>query len=108
MSVVYYEKYEEGGLIKYRQVEIDHNPDAVLTKQSRLTATLLGNGSQTEFTVTHDWGTRRVAAIVVAVSAPYNDVYPDIERPTINSILIRIEPALAVGQDYEVLINSFK
>lgn len=63
----------------------------------------IGDGSATQFTVTHNFNTRRVQAQVFRTSGAYDEVLVDIEATTVNSVTIRFAAAPAAGA-FEVVI----
>lgn len=63
----------------------------------------VGDGSATQFTVTHNLNTRDVLVQVIRNSAPYDSVIVDMERDTVNSVVLRFAAAPTSNQ-YRVLI----
>lgn len=63
----------------------------------------IGDGSATQFTVTHNLGTRDVIVNVIRNSGVYDTVGVDIERDTTNSCVIRFASAPTTNQ-YRVVI----
>lgn len=63
----------------------------------------VGDGSATQFTLTHNLGTRDVLVAVYQSGSPWADVMCDVERPTVNSVLVRFSAAPTAGQ-YRVVI----
>jgi hypothetical protein len=63
----------------------------------------IGDGSATQFTVTHNLNTRDVLVQVIRNSAPYDNVIVDMERDTVNSVVLRFASAPTPNQ-YRVLI----
>jgi hypothetical protein len=58
----------------------------------------IGDGSATQFTVTHNLATRDVEVTVFRNAAPYDDVLVDVERDTVNSVVIRFKDAPMANQ----------
>jgi hypothetical protein len=58
-------------------------------------ATTIGDGSATSFTITHNLGTRDVFVGVYQNTGNYDDVICDVERPSVNSVVVKfgIAPA---------------
>ena len=63
----------------------------------------VGDASATQFTVTHNLGTRDVLVQVVRVASPYDTVECDVERDTTNSVIVRFATAPTSNQ-YRVVI----
>lgn len=61
---------------------------------------VIGDGSATQFTITHNLNTRDLQAIVRRESGAYDEVIADVEFPTVNTCVIRFATAPAS--------NSFK
>lgn len=57
----------------------------------------IGDGTETEFTLTHNLGTRDLAASLREAASPYAVVFADIEFPTTDTVLVRF--ASAPGTD---------
>jgi len=54
---------------------------------------IIGNGTDTEFTITHKLNTRDVIVSVRSNNSPYDIVLTDIEIPTVNTVKIRFASA---------------
>lgn len=63
----------------------------------------VGDGSATQFTLTHNLNTRDVLVSVYQAASPWADVMCDVERLTVNSVLVRFAAAPTAGQ-YRVVI----
>lgn len=63
----------------------------------------IGDGAATQYTVTHNLGTRDVTVGVYRNAAPYDEVLVDRERDTINSCVIRFAAAPAANA-YRVVV----
>lgn len=63
----------------------------------------VGDGSATQFTLTHNLGTRDVLVNVYRNSAPYDTVECDVERDTVNSVVVRFASAPTSAQ-YRVTV----
>lgn len=61
----------------------------------RKVATLIGDGSATQFTVTHNFNTRDVHVAVYRNSGAYDQVNVDVEHTTVNTVTIRFAAAPA-------------
>jgi hypothetical protein len=67
-------------------------------------AATIGDGSNTEYTVNHNFGTRDVVVQIRENSSPYGYVTPeDIQATDINSVAVSFVVAPTVGQ-YRVII----
>lgn len=68
-------------------------------------STNIGDGSATQYTVTHNLGTRDVDVAVYRNAAPYDTVLCDIERDTTNSCVIRFAAAPSANQFRVVVVG---
>jgi hypothetical protein len=66
-------------------------------------STNVGNGVATSFTVTHNFASRNVGVAVFHSSAPYDEVFPDVERTNLNDITVRFL-APPASNEYTVLV----
>lgn len=66
-------------------------------------AGVIGNGSATEFTVTHNLNTQDVVVMVMENKAPFAQVITDVEVTDTNNIKVRFAKAPAVGS-YKVVV----
>jgi hypothetical protein len=64
-----------------------------------------GDGSATQFTLTHNLGTRDVVVNVYRNSAPYDTVECDVERDTANSVVVRFASAPTAAQYRAVVLG---
>jgi len=76
----------------------------VNTKTS--THSISGDASTTSFTLTHNFSTNNVAVEVYAAGSPYGTVYPQVVRPSTNTVRVDFGIAPATGTNYVVLINT--
>ncbi len=65
--------------------------------------TNVGDGSATQYTVTHNLNSRDVHVQVVRVASPYDTVITDVERDTVNSVIVRFATAPTSNQ-FRVLV----
>lgn len=65
---------------------------------------LVGDAATTQFTVTHNLGSRDVQVQVYDAASPYNTVETDIEMATSSTVTIRMASAPAVGKNYRVVV----
>jgi hypothetical protein len=63
-------------------------------RAKRYSATF-GDGSATQYTLTHNLGTRDVIVQIRRTGSPYDEVITDVEADTINSVVIRFASAPA-------------
>lgn len=54
---------------------------------------LLGDGSNTSYTITHNLGTRDVTVMVRAAASPYDEVFCDVEHTSTNAITLLFDEA---------------
>ena len=66
-------------------------------RRKKFTGTV-GDGSATQFTVSHNFGTRDVMVEVYRNGTPWDTVLCDAERPDTNSIVLRFASAPSAGQ----------
>lgn len=64
---------------------------------------LIGDGSATQFDITHNLNSRRVSVSVRRNSTPWDEVLTDVECPDVNNARVRFNAAPTVNQ-YEVTI----
>jgi hypothetical protein len=57
----------------------------------------LGDGSATQFDLTHNFGSRDVHVTIYRNAAPWDDVLCDIERPDTNTVRLRFATAPGVN-----------
>lgn len=69
----------------------------------RKISTTMGNNADTSFNIDHNFQTRQVTVQVFQASSPYAMVEADIERPTIDRVVVKFATAPAVGE-YEVVV----
>jgi hypothetical protein len=65
----------------------------------------VGDGSATQITVTHNLSTRDVAVAVYRNSSPYDSVLCDVERDTVNSVVVRFAAAPTSNQFRVVVLG---
>lgn len=68
--------------------------------------TIAGDASSTQFTVTHNFNTLNVAVEIRAAGSPYGTVYPQVVRPSVDTIRVDFGIAPATGTNYVALINT--
>jgi hypothetical protein len=68
-------------------------------------ATTIGDGTATVFTITHNLGTRDVFVGVYQNTGNYDDVICDVERPNVNSVVLRFGVAPAANSIRVVVIG---
>lgn len=72
---------------------------------TRFVQTLTGDASKTEFTVTHNLGTRDVTVQVYDAST-YEDVMVDIARTSTSAVTISFASAPTSGKEYRVVVTG--
>ncbi len=65
----------------------------------------IGDGSSTQLTVTHNLNTRDVRVQVCRNATPWDTILCDVERDTVNSVVLRFATAPTAGQ-FRVLVTS--
>jgi hypothetical protein len=65
----------------------------------------VGNNSATEFTITHNFGTRDVVVEVYDNSTPYDRVFPEVEHETTNAVKLRFSVAPTTDEFRVVVIG---
>lgn len=68
-------------------------------------AALLGDGVALTYTVTHGFRTRRVTVQIYQTAAPYQQVFPTVELPTVDTARVIFSTAPAVGA-YEIVVTG--
>lgn len=63
----------------------------------------IGDGSATQFDITHNFGTRDVTFAVYRNASPYDEVNVDVERPDTNTLRLRFAAAPTSNQ-YRVVV----
>jgi hypothetical protein len=77
--------------------------EASETTAAHMYAADLGDGVETEFTVTHSLGTRDVVVQVREAASPYGYVLADVEAVTTSAVTVRFAVAPTSGQ-YRVIV----
>ena len=67
--------------------------------------TVIGDGSATQFDVTHNYGTRDVTTTVVAAASPYNHVLVETESLDVNTVRLKFAAA-PTSNEFRVLIQK--
>lgn len=67
---------------------------------------VIGNGTDTQFTITHNFGTRNVIIAVYRNSGDYDTVSCDQARPTTNTILLTFSVAPTNNQYVVVVLGQ--
>ncbi len=65
----------------------------------------VGDGSATQFTVTHNFNTRDVKVSVYRNSGNFDEVLPDIERSSVNAVIVRFATAPTANQFRVVVVG---
>jgi hypothetical protein len=68
--------------------------------------TVIGDGVNTSFQVTHGLGTRNVVVTVYRASPPYEEVEVDVERTTESYVTIRTSPTVPAVGEYIAVVAS--
>lgn len=68
-------------------------------------ATLVGDGSATQYDVTHNLGTRDTVVHIYRNSTPWDEVFCDVERPDANTTRVRFSSAPTTNQFKVVTIG---
>lgn len=68
-------------------------------------ALVIGDGSATQFDLTHNFGTRDVIIAVYQAGSPYGSVITDLERPDVNTARVRFLAAPA-NNSYRVVVTK--
>ena len=86
----------------------------VTTLQSDLAAlptsyaeTITGDSVETDFTITHNKGTRDLVVQIREVASPYAQVSETIEHTSTNAITVKFASAPGTGVEYRVMIIAF-
>ena len=79
------------------QVCVADNSDSVL----------IGDGTATSYTITHNYNTRQIAVQTVRTSTPWDTVFMDVERTTVNTITLTTTTALP-SNGVEVFLQIIK
>jgi len=67
--------------------------------------TTVGDGSNTEYTITHNLGTRVVTVQVYRTGSPYDTILCDVERATTNTVTLRFAAAPSSAQFTVVVLG---
>lgn len=73
--------------------------------RKRKASQVIGDGSATQFDVTHNFGTRDVMVTIYRNASPWDDVGVDIERPDTNTARVRFTAAPAANA-YTVVVMA--
>ena len=68
------------------------------------TQILTGDGTTTQFTLSHNLGTRDVTIEVYRNASPYDKIYPEILHTDTASATIRFSPAPTNGVSYKAVV----
>lgn len=68
-------------------------------------ALVIGDGTATQFDLTHNFGTRDVAIAVYQAVSPYGEILLDKERPDVNTARVRFLQAPALNS-YRVIVSK--
>ena len=68
---------------------------------------LIGDGTATSYTITHNYNTRQIAVQTVRTSTPWDTVFMDVERTTVNTITLTTTTALP-SNGVEVFLQIIK
>ena len=79
------------------QVCVADNSDSVL----------IGDGTATSYTITHNYNTRKIAVQCARTTTPFDTVYLDVERTTVNTITLTTTTALP-SNGVEVFLQIIK
>lgn len=91
------------------QTEVDTNPGAAQDKVATVatlnasanrklkTSSVIGDGTATQFDVTHNFNTRLVSVVVYRNVSPWDDVICDVSRPDANTVRLNFSSAPAVN-----------
>ena len=79
------------------QVCVADNSDSVL----------IGDGTATSYTITHNYNTRKIAVQCARTTTPFDTVYLDVERTTVNTITLTTTTALPTN-GVEVFLQIIK
>lgn len=72
---------------------------------SRGGSLVIGDGSATQFDITHNLGSRNVLVAVFRNSSPWDDVVTDVERPDANTVRVRFASAPSNNQ-YVIVVQK--
>ena len=79
------------------QVCVADNSDSVL----------IGDGTATSYTITHNYNTRKIAVQCARTTTPFDTVYLDVERTTVNTLTLTTTTALP-SNGVEVFLQIIK
>ena len=68
-------------------------------------AATFGDGSATSYTITHNLNTRDVVVNVFPTSGQYDNIICDVQRPTVNSVVLVVTPAPASNSLRAVIVG---
>mgnify|MGYP001364527313 CR=1 FL=1 len=68
---------------------------------------LIGDGTATSYTITHNYNTRKIAVQCARTTTPFDTVYLDVERTTVNTITLTTTTALPTN-GVEVFLQIIK
>jgi len=74
-----------------------------INAKTDVTSALVGNGSATSFTVTHNFGSRAVQVVVHETASPYAQVIADVEHTNTNTVTVKFASAPSEDQ-YTVVV----
>ena len=66
--------------------------------------TIVGDGTTTDFTISHGLGTRNVVFEIYEAATPYEKVYVQVEHTSTSALTVKFGMAPAVGTDYKITV----
>ncbi len=82
-----------------------HGNDKHSTNYITKYATDIGNGTATEYVVTHNLNSRDVTVMIRDVGAPYAQVFADVEMTAVNTVTVRFAEAPSLNA-YRVIVTG--
>lgn len=89
---------------KWSAVTVMESVNVIANSSGRYDGTITGNGTLTEFTLTHNLGTRNV--FVEMIDSEYNQVLCAVQKTSANSVTIYFAEAPTASETYYVAIRS--
>lgn len=81
-------------------------PGETIMPKAHVYSQVIGNGTLKEFTITHNFNTKKVVVSVVETADDYEVFIPDVEIDTMNTVVVKFAEPPALNQYTVVVIGG--